>query len=83
MQHESTATSSALASIDGKAVRDDYPWGTNPQVVTAIQCRFLISTRLAGKSSVANVSLARQNQPLICGSTVSLTERGRLLEEAF
>ena len=83
MRHESIASSAALASIEDKAERNDYPWGTNRQVLNMNQCRFLIFTRLAGKHSVPNVSLAKQNQRLICGSSVSLSERSRLVEEAF
>ncbi len=83
MQYESTATSAALASVDDEIERNDYPWGTNPDVVTAIQCRFSITTRLAGKLSVPNVSLTRQNQLLICGSAISLSEKSRPLEETY
>ena len=83
MQQESPDSSAALASVDDEAVRNDYPWGTNPQVVTAIQRRFSTPARLAGKHSEPNVSLAGQNQRLIFGPTVSLSQRGRLPGETF
>jgi hypothetical protein len=83
MQHESTASSVTLASIDDKAVRNKCLWGANPKVVTAIQSLFSISSCLAGKHSVSNASFARQDQRLFFGSTVSPSECVRVREGAF